>query len=64
MANVLDEVIGLPEAEELVGISEEMLRRYCERGDLPARRLRCGWVTTIRAVKKFRPRRRGRPSAD
>lgn len=49
------------QAAALVGVSVQMIRTYCRRGDLPARQVSGVWLIRRADAVKFRPRPAHRP---
>jgi hypothetical protein len=54
----IDEVIDLREAAEIAGRTEEAMRKACQRGTLPAKRVggavhRSTWVTTRQELAEY-----------
>lgn len=54
----LDDLITLPEAAKLSGLSHDHLRRLAGRGDLKAKKIGRDWLTTERAVMDYLARNR------
>lgn len=56
--STVDDIIDLREAAEIAGRSEEAMRKACQRGTLPAKRVggavhRSTWVTTRQELAEY-----------
>ena len=49
----LDELVSLSEAAELTGLSHSHLRLLARRGEIWAKWLGRGWITTEKAVNEY-----------
>lgn len=64
---MLADVIDIPEAAQLSGITDRTLRNYCEAGVIACRQTASGmWLTTRKQAMRLRkhgsPVKRGRPT--
>ena len=58
-----DQMLTVPEASQLLGLSVAMVRRYCAQGRLPAHKLGRDWAIRVRDAKAFAASERPRGKA-
>lgn len=56
MARDVADLISLPEAAEICGLSQSHLRRLVSRGVIWGKKIGRNWVTTAEAVKEYKAR--------
>lgn len=59
-------MLSVNQAAQQLGITPQLVRRYCERGRIKAEKVGRDWVITQAALNSFarKPRKMGRPKYD